>query len=251
MSQDYIEIWNRIATFWDEKTAEGNLFYREMIAPFAGEAINSQPKGHVLEVGCSSGLFAVAMAQAGHQVTAIDASHVFIDIARKRWRSIKDVQFLCMDFLAPLPVPRPGPYDQIVSNMVLMDLPDIKKFYQNCNELLKKGGRLVLTSSHPAFNTGHVGFVLSSQSPTGRKGMLVEDYREEFEDMQIGIQNQPEAHKIYHRSLESLLMPGLELGLRVVALRELYLQERRDNEDLCWQNFHQFPPVIGLVLEKP
>ncbi len=255
MSQSYIQIWDRIADYWDSKTAAGNQFYHEMIEPFSLHQLCKKPPCKVLEVGCSSGLFAAKIADLKYRVTATDVSQRFIEIARSRWTQSPFLNFAKLDILNKEQVqPFAQSFELVVSNMVLMDLPDVKAFFQNTFFALEDAGRLIITTSHPAFNTSVNRFILNSKASAENgeaiKEMAISRYRDAFEGMQIGMIGQPEPHKIYHRSLNDILAPAFETGYSIVDLQELYLRKKADSEELSWQNFEQFPPVIGLVFQK-
>ncbi|MBN1447881.1 MAG: methyltransferase domain-containing protein [Bacteroidetes bacterium] len=61
--------------------------------------------GHAVDMGCGTGVHAVALAQLGWDVTAVDVSAEMLERARGHAkRHGRDIRFLQGDFLQPLPV---------------------------------------------------------------------------------------------------------------------------------------------------
>ncbi|MCE5301745.1 MAG: class I SAM-dependent methyltransferase [Planctomycetaceae bacterium] len=100
----------------------------------------------LLEIGTGTGHFAIAAAQAGLQVTAVDVSEKMLQYAEQKARSKQsiDVAFRHAGFLT-FAVP-PATFDAAVSMAVLHHLPDLWKAVAlaNVRRALKPGGLFLL-----------------------------------------------------------------------------------------------------------
>ncbi|MEN6407104.1 MAG: class I SAM-dependent methyltransferase [Thermoguttaceae bacterium] len=105
------------------------------------------PKGsRILEIGTGTGHFALAAAQAGYRVRALDISPAMLQFAQQRAQAagVTDVEFCKAGFLTF--ASDPAEFDAAVSVAVLHHLPDVWKAVALCkiHRALKPGGRFVL-----------------------------------------------------------------------------------------------------------
>lgn len=101
---------------------------------------------HVLDVGCGGGLLTEAMAQRSAHVTGIDLSEKLIDIAQLHLlESGVKAQYRVIAAEA-LASEQPGHYDVVTCMEMLEHVPDPHAILQACFDLLKPGGRLLLST---------------------------------------------------------------------------------------------------------
>lgn len=233
-------VWNRIAPYWSQRTKE-----IDVVAPLCVV----RPGDVVLDIGCGAGNAARAAARAGATVVAVDASPVFVDIARGRsdglpidWR-VADA--LDVDALLAL---GEGRFDLVVAKMVLMNLVDLEPVMTAVTRILKPSGAFVFTVTHPCFPA-----VSQPTASVGAKGSrerlfgvairvqkltpafvtrlyvrLARGYAAARGDvpylrprsLRIGDAGQPEPHVNFHRPLQDLLAPAFRAGLVVDGLHE-------------------------------
>lgn len=135
--------WDARAERWDAR-AETNARAADRQADLdrIWDALHLRPGARVLDAGCGSGQYAIALAERGAQVTAIDLSPEMIRRARMRaaehnvpieWRT-GDVTTLA----DPLAV-----YDAIHARVLFQFLPDIPATLRELRRVLKPGGRLL------------------------------------------------------------------------------------------------------------
>jgi SAM-dependent methyltransferase len=102
------------------------------------------PPGRVLEVGCGSGAFLGAARTAGWDAEGIDFDAAAVAAANHRPGVRARIADIHDGALAP------ASYDAIVMNNAIEHLPDPKAVFARCAQLLKPGGRLVITTPNMA-----------------------------------------------------------------------------------------------------
>lgn len=98
------------------------------------------PKGSkVIDLGCGNGILTHQLKEQGFDVTGVDMSDSFLDVARKNY---PDIHFLKADITA-LNIPVKA--DVVFSNAVFhwVDRKDQPKLLQGIHRILKPGGQLV------------------------------------------------------------------------------------------------------------
>jgi malonyl-CoA O-methyltransferase len=101
-----------------------------------------------LDLGCGTGRHALWMAAAGAVVTAVDFSEGMMAEARRK-PGAEHVRFIEHDLHLPLPFVE-GPFDIVVSGLVLEHIRELGGFFAEAHRVLKPGGRAVISSMHPA-----------------------------------------------------------------------------------------------------
>ena len=94
------------------------------------------------------------MVELGGSVLATDFSEGMLERARARGGDIEYRRVDATDEDALLALGDPGSFDAVVSNMAIMDMTSIEPMASAAARLLKPGGRFVLSTLHPAFNSG-------------------------------------------------------------------------------------------------
>jgi malonyl-CoA O-methyltransferase len=102
----------------------------------------------VLDLGCGTGRHSLWLAAAGATVTAVDFSEGMLAEARGK-PGAEQIRFLCHDVHSPLPF-QDGQFDLVVSGLVLEHLRELDGFFGEVRRVLKRGGRAVVSSMHPA-----------------------------------------------------------------------------------------------------
>jgi len=71
---------------WDRRYTDGEYRPRTWPSPFLEAWLDRLPRGRALDLGCGAGRNALRLAEAGHQVEAIDIAASAIDMARTEGR---------------------------------------------------------------------------------------------------------------------------------------------------------------------
>lgn len=106
------------------------------------------PGSRVLDLGCGHGWLAELLSRNGLDVVGVDGSGVLIEQARQR---CPHLQFEVHDLTTGLPTTIGGPFDLVVSHMVLMDMPAISKLLHDVAAMMTPGAIMASTMLHPSF----------------------------------------------------------------------------------------------------
>lgn len=138
-----------------------NLIKREIKSAYSPRSryqriINYMPKGKVLEYGCGWGFSARVIGdQTGNQVIGIDIDKTSIDIAKEFVGETEHVKFTNQQ----IDQFKTNSFDSVVSACVIQNTFNPGNYLSECNRVLKKGGRLLITvynDVNPVFIASHM-----------------------------------------------------------------------------------------------
>lgn len=148
---------NEVARHYDLLVDEGNdpvLDPPELAAYMDGwdgpaflRALRLNGTQDVLEIGVGTGRLAVQIAPKCRSFTGIDISEKSINRARGHLADVRGVQLLCADFMDWETDAR---FDVVYSSLTFMHLADKRAAAQKVAQLLKPGGRAVISLSRDA-----------------------------------------------------------------------------------------------------
>ncbi|MGV3561709.1 MAG: class I SAM-dependent methyltransferase [Nocardioides sp.] len=144
---DDIEAWDNAASIYAAMIGGANDSFWRRFEPFLRHWLPDSG-GSVLDLGCGHGWLAADLASKGFEVEGVDGSQELVERAR---RDFPDLRLGVRDLVEGLGTDWVGPYDVVVSHMVLMDLPRIDRVLADVTERLALGGTFVATMLHPAF----------------------------------------------------------------------------------------------------
>lgn len=120
-----------------------NAYYeRPAMLALAGDVTGRR----ILDAGCGSGALSAALRDRGAVVTGIDASAGMLALARRRLGG--DVALRVVDLRDPLPF-GDGTFDDVAASLVLHYLEDWGPTLAELRRVLRPGGRLIASVSHP------------------------------------------------------------------------------------------------------
>ncbi len=148
MSEEIIKQWDNAADNF-AKEQEQSLYanankkiIKERFKKFNGEKI--------LDLGCGYGYYTDYFKSIGGCPIGTDGSQVMIDIARKKF---PECFFEVSDITAEMPYETES-FDMVFSNQVFMDIENPENVFSECYRILKPGGILYYSITHPAFFNG-------------------------------------------------------------------------------------------------
>jgi len=147
--------WNENAEAWTVLARAGVDIYRDHLNTPAFFKMLPDIKGlQGIDIGCGEGYNTRLLAERGAIVSAIDISDVFITKAKEM-----EIQFpLQIQYLTASSVDLPfagATFDFATGFMSFMDVPETGKVLSESFRVLKAGGFLQFSISHPCFNTPH------------------------------------------------------------------------------------------------
>jgi SAM-dependent methyltransferase len=187
---------------------------------------------HVLDAGCGQGYLCRILAHRGATVIGVENSRRFHEIAL-RYQSDEPLAITYHHgSISDMPYLGDATLDAIVSNYVLMDLPDYKGALAEFTRVLKPQGVAVIVISHPCFHppgSGWLPIPSDSRRREERARWMVDNYFARgawhehwgrFETPFIS----------FHRPLSDYYRDFQAVGLRVTALEEPSVTERGRRE---------------------
>jgi 2-polyprenyl-3-methyl-5-hydroxy-6-metoxy-1,4-benzoquinol methylase len=172
----------------------------------------------VLDAGCGEGYFCRKLARRGARVTGVDFSREMLRLAEERTDPGQEIEYLhenceTLEGLAT------GSFEVVVSNMVLMDLPDYRAALKSFYRVLALEGVLVFSISHPCFATPVHGWVRDEAG--NRLYWKMDQYFSEGAYEQSFFPGEgADQPLLFHRTLSSYLNALLEMGFELQAVVE-------------------------------
>ncbi len=129
-----------------------------LLAPTRGETI--------LDAACGTGRYTVAIAEQGAVVTGLDFSVEMLAVARRR---MPGTEFHAADLTEPLPF-LSHQFDAVLCAQALKHIPDLGIVTREFARVLRRGGRVVFSVTHPAMTWDdyemreHPGFLLNEHA---------------------------------------------------------------------------------------
>jgi SAM-dependent methyltransferase len=172
----------------------------------------------VLDAGCGEGYLSRKLARQGARVTGVDFSREMLRLAGERTDPGLGIAYLhasceTLEGLAP------GSFEIVVSNMVLMDLPDHRAALQSFYRVLAAEGTLVFSISHPCFTAPIHGWVRDEAG--NRLYWKMDQYFGEGAYEQSFFPGESaEQPLLFHRTLSNYLNTLLETGFELQGVVE-------------------------------
>ena len=147
--------WNANADVWTKLARAGFDVYRDFLNTPAFFAMLPDVVGlSGLDIGCGEGSNTRLLAQRRALVTAIDISEVFIAHAKQE----EEREPLGIDYRVASAVELPfadDTFDFATGFMSFMDIPETDRALAEAHRVLKPGGFLQFSITHPCFDTPH------------------------------------------------------------------------------------------------
>ncbi|MGB4246171.1 MAG: class I SAM-dependent methyltransferase [Pseudohongiellaceae bacterium] len=159
----------------------------------------------VLDAGCGPGIYSEWMLDHGAHVIGMDASPKMVELARQRTANRADIRQA--DLAAPLDFLASDSIDLIISPLVLEYLRDWNATFREFNRVLRSGGHLIVSVTHPFFDFSY----FRSQNYFATE--LVSSQWTGFAPVRVTMPT-------YRRSLQETLNPFAENGFQIERILE-------------------------------
>lgn len=168
--------WDANANLWTEQVRRGWDAYREHFNNPAFFAFLGEVKGkRVLDAGCGEGYNTRILARTGAEVVGVDVSARLIEHARQaESQQPLGIRYEVASFSDLTGVFQDQTFDLVVSFMALMDGPDYESACRELLRVLRPGGELVFSLTHPCFMTPGFGWLRDEE--TEPDGLTVAHY---------------------------------------------------------------------------
>lgn len=243
------ELWSRKAREWDQWIGpDGDMNRRFQSDPVLWEMLGDVAGLTVLDSGCGTGYLALQVGEKGAHVIGIDFSAQMIEIARERAGENPHHVDFRIDSTSSLETIQDESIDIVISNYVLMDLPDLENALLESNRVLRRSGKMIAVFSHPCFS-----------DPRGpelvEKGFV--QYRWDFsyfEEREREGEWGPFSTPFisYHRPLSSYWNMFVSAGFEVRDFREPVVEPPAppDMSDEQFERYRLLPFSVAFLLEK-
>ncbi|MBU0491349.1 MAG: class I SAM-dependent methyltransferase [Chloroflexi bacterium] len=214
---DIDRVWSDMAAVWDARyTDEGDASRRLLLNEVMFRMVGDVAGQRILDAGCGAGYLSRLLAQRGAEMVGVDLSEGLLALARRyggdptyHHGSLSDLGF----------IPNAS-FDVIVSMVVLQDVRDYVGAVVELDRVLRPGGLVAFTITHPCFN-GPPGYgwerhPFDSKRPEDHWYWRVDHYfqraREDWDWLGHGVS--------YHRPLTDYMAPWLARGYVLVHFEE-------------------------------
>jgi 2-polyprenyl-3-methyl-5-hydroxy-6-metoxy-1,4-benzoquinol methylase len=149
--------WDKVASKWSGRYSEYGDINRQYVIDPALFRIMGPVKGlSVLDAGCGNGYFCRLLAKKGANVYGIELSKRFVEFAKQKERQDPLGIRYYSGTICDLAMFQDEAFHLVISNLVLMDLPNFDKAIKEIHRVLDKEGRLIFSIMHPCFSSAPV-----------------------------------------------------------------------------------------------
>jgi SAM-dependent methyltransferase len=145
--------WDRISEWWNSRySPRGDVNREWVIDPALFRLLGPAQGLRVLDAGCGSGYLSRLLSAKGAAVVGVDLSPRLLEIARREEsREPLRIEYHESD-LARLSAFADASFDAVVSNVVMQDVVAYREAFREFGRVLRPGGRLVFSITHPCFD---------------------------------------------------------------------------------------------------
>jgi SAM-dependent methyltransferase len=240
-----IDIWERHAAWWQGEFTQGaDVEYEEQILPLAvGHLAGSS---RILDLGCGEGQVARAAAAAGPAgvaVAGVEPAWAQVRAAVGRGGGVGYVRGRG----EALPFPD-GAFDAVVTCLVLEHTDDLDAILAEVARVLEPGGRFVLFTNHPLFQTPGSGWIDDQVLDPPEQYWRVGEYLTEVVTLE-----QVDANVVLpfaHRTLSTYVNALARAGLLVHHMDEPAPPAGFLAQDVQYASAATIPRLLALRSEK-
>ena len=245
--------WDTLAPYWDEQIQAGKTWQRDLIQPGVERLLGIAPGELVLEIACGNGVFTRRMTELGARVLATDFSEPMLDRARAYGGDIDYRLADAADKAALLALGEPASFHAVVCNMAIMDMVEIEPMIAASATLLRRDGRFVFSTVHPAFNGEATRVLEQSDDERGvvrTYSVKVSRYIRPSTQLGVAIEGQPVVQWYFHRPLSELLQSWFRHGFVLDGIEEPVLAPDAVPPGSPSAVFTEVPPILVARMRR-
>jgi ubiquinone/menaquinone biosynthesis C-methylase UbiE len=158
--------WNGNARAWTVLSRAGHDLYRDHVNTPGFFKILPDIRGlKGLDIGCGEGHNTHLLAEMGANLTGIDISEEFIGFAQQS--ELEHAQGISYQVASAVALPFPdNAFDFATAFMSFMDIPELTQVLSEAHRVIKPGGFLQFSITHPCFNTPYRKNLRNAQGKT-------------------------------------------------------------------------------------
>ncbi|HAR54984.1 TPA: hypothetical protein DCR79_01715 [Patescibacteria group bacterium] len=241
--------WDTAAEEYSQLVGESGDVWRRMLnnPAILREVSGLSKSSKVLDLGCGEGYLSRLLSQYNWELVGVDNSQTLLDEA-KRKQSPGD--FILADITQPLLLG--DDFDVVITNMVLMSVPDIEPVYRNVYNCLKKDGKFIVVIIHPAFRRPIAEFAKTIIDKVFRREpfmkiannyMIVAKYSRRI--MQC-----VNATRTWHRPMSVYIQKAIDCGFKLIKIDEIAPSVSDLNKWHQPKFLAKYPNLLFMVFTK-
>lgn len=219
-----INEWDSIANdrylAFENKT---DISYEIVLKPRILEILRGNNLSSVLDVGCGVGALTLEVAKFSDKITGIDISSTSIEIAKKQNKT-RNIEYKVMHAEA---LNNKDEYSLVYSNMVLMNMPDIRVALNSIYSSMKPKAKFVFTITHPSFWPIYWKYFSEHKFKYNQPLEIEREFRTQSQKYE------GKKTRHFHRPIEYYINNLTSSGFRILNLFEL----SDENEELWYPRF--------------
>ena len=142
--------WKAVSGWYDSIVGEkGHYYHREVILPNVLRILDLKKGDSLLDIGCGQGVVTRHIPKHIDYV-GIDIAQPLLDAA-KQYHSSPSHQFIHADLTRAWPLSNHPPFSHAVCILVLQNIEDPDRIFQELSHVLLDGGRAIFVINHPYF----------------------------------------------------------------------------------------------------
>jgi SAM-dependent methyltransferase len=216
--------WDKVADQWSVRYTEyGDVNRQYVIDPAIFHIIGSVKGLSILDAGCGNGYLCRLLTKKGAKMTGVELSKRFVKIAEQKEREVPLGIMYYSGTVCNLEMFEGETFDMVISNLVLMDLPDLDKAIKEVRRVLKKKGRLIFSIMHPCFSSPPVRGWVRKPEDSNRKEDWIYWKVDRYFDRSMEIWRfYPDWPPVYsfHRPLSDYVKTLIGNGFAIVKFEE-------------------------------
>lgn len=229
-----IAAWAAATDHLDDFGEEGDFTRQHLLNPAIFALLGPVEGRAILDAGCGQGYLCRLLARRGARVTGVGPATPWYQAAVERERRAPlGITYLQADLSTMEAL---GPFDAVIANMALMDIPAYEAAIQRCVASLAPGGDFIFSLSHPCFEE-------SSPAWAGKECVAVREYLAEYTIPQTFSPR-------FHRPLSGYLNHVTDAGCMLRHIVEPRLGEEWAHLGPAYERNVHVPSVIVVHATK-